>query len=117
PCARSPTCTATRPRSAWSRPLVARLLPDGDLEALARRAFAFPLLRGTYHGVDLATLDPALPVDRRSLLAADHEDQFGPPVSDQHLERHVALADRLWRDDPPELWDAAQRLLHPGGDR
>jgi hypothetical protein len=97
--------------------LVARLLPDGDLEALARRAFAFPLLRGTYHGVDLATLDPAQPADRRSLLAADHEDQFGPPVSDQHLERHVALADRLWRDDPPELWDAAQRLLDLGEDR
>ncbi len=97
--------------------LVARLLPDGDLEALARRAFAFPLLRGTYHGVDLATLDPAHPTDRRSLLAADHEDQFGPPVSEQHLERHVALADRLWRDDPPELWDAAQRLLDLGEDR
>ncbi|MGH3400236.1 MAG: hypothetical protein ACRDPO_36700, partial [Streptosporangiaceae bacterium] len=97
--------------------VVARLLPDGDLEALARRAFAFPLLRGTYHGVDLATLDPAQPHDRRSLLAADHEDQFGPPVSDQHLERHVALADRLWRDDPPELWDAAQRLLDLGEDR
>ncbi|HEX3490765.1 MAG TPA: hypothetical protein VHU92_15560 [Streptosporangiaceae bacterium] len=97
--------------------LVARLLPDGDLEALARRAFAFPLLRGTYHGVDLATLDPSRPDHRRSLLAADHEDQFGPPVSDQHLERHVALADRLWRDDPPELWDAAQRLLDLGEDR
>jgi hypothetical protein len=97
--------------------LVARLLPDGDLEALARRAFAFPLLRGTYHGIDLAELDPADPADRRSLLAADHEDQFGPPVSDQHLERHVALADRLWRDDPPELWDAAQRLLDLGEDR
>jgi hypothetical protein len=97
--------------------LVARLLPDGDLEALARRAFAFPLLRGTYHGIDLAELDPAKPADRVSLLAADHEDQFGPPVSDQHLERHVALADRLWRDDPPELWDAAQRLLDLGEDR
>ncbi len=48
--------------------LVARLLPDGDLEALARRAFAFPLLRGTYHGVDLATLDPAQP--GRPALAA-----------------------------------------------
>jgi hypothetical protein len=97
--------------------LVARLLPDGDLEALARRAFAFPLLRGTYHGIDLAGLDPAQPEDRRSLLAADHEDQFGPPVTDMHLDRHVALADRLWRDDPPELWDAAQRLLDLGEDR
>jgi hypothetical protein len=97
--------------------LVARLLPDGDLEALARRAFAFPLLRGTYHGIDLAGLDPSRDSDRRSLLAADHEDQFGPPVTDQHLDRHVALADRLWRDDPPELWDAAQRLLDLGEDR
>ncbi|HEY1641555.1 MAG TPA: hypothetical protein VGG35_12755 [Streptosporangiaceae bacterium] len=97
--------------------LVARLLPDGDLEALARRAFAFPLLRGTYHGIDLSGLDPARPEDRRSLLAADHEDQFGPPVTDTHLDRHVALADRLWRDDPPELWDAAQRLLDLGEDR
>jgi hypothetical protein len=97
--------------------LVARLLPDGDLEALARRAFAFPLLRGTYHGIDLGELDPAAAADRRSLLAADHEDQFGPPVTDQHLDRHVALADRLWRDDPPELWDAAQRLLDLGEDR
>jgi hypothetical protein len=97
--------------------LVARLLPDGDLEALARRAFAFPLLRGTYHGIDLGGLDPARAADRRSLLAADHEDQFGPPVTDQHLDRHIALADRLWRDDPPELWDAAQRLLDLGEDR
>jgi hypothetical protein len=97
--------------------LVARLLPDGDLEALARRAFAFPLLRGTYHGTDLSVLDPAREADRRSLLSADHEDQFGPPVTDQHLDRHIALADRLWRGDPPELWDAAQRLLDLGEDR
>ena len=38
--------------------MVDRLLPDGDLEALARRIFAFPLLRGSFRGVDLATLDP-----------------------------------------------------------
>jgi hypothetical protein len=97
--------------------LVARLLPDRDLEALPRRAFAFPLLRGTYHGTDLAGLDPASPADRPALLSADHEDQFGPPVTREHLDRHVALADRLWRGDPPELWDAAQRLLDLGEDR
>jgi hypothetical protein len=94
--------------------LVARLLPDRDLEALPRRAFAFPLLRGTYHGTDLARLDPASPADRRALLLADHEDQFGPPPTPEHIERHVALADRLWRNDPPELWEAAQRLLDLG---
>ena len=37
--------------------------------------------------------------------------------ADDHIDGHVALADRLWRDDPPELWDAAQRLLDLGEDR
>ena len=34
-----------------------------------------------------------------------------------HLDRHVALADRLWRGEPPELWEAAQRLLDLGTER
>jgi hypothetical protein len=96
--------------------MVDRLLPDGDLEALARRLFAVPLLRGSYRGTDLSTLRPGLPGDRRTLLAADHDDgqQQG---SAEHLDRHVALADRLWRGDPPELWEAAQRLLDRGKKR
>jgi hypothetical protein len=35
----------------------------------------------------------------------------------RHIERHLVLADRLWRDNPPELWEAAQRLLDAGQDR
>jgi hypothetical protein len=103
--------------------MVARLLPDGDLEALARRVFAFPLLRGTYRGTDLATLDPARHSDRRTLLAADHDDADARhgrgerDPSSEHMDRHIALADRLWRGDPAELWDAAQRLLDLGEDR
>ena len=95
--------------------LVARLLPDYDLEALPRRAFAFPLLQGSYEGWDLGILDPAKPADRRTLLAADHGGQRD--ASGEHLEDHLALADRLWRGDPPELWEAAQRLLDLGEDR
>jgi hypothetical protein len=96
--------------------LVRRLLPDGDLEALPRRAFAFPVLEGMYKGVDLSELDPADPADRRALLAADHTT---PKTGDdsRHIDRHLALADRLWRDDPPELWEAAQRLLDAGQER
>ena len=96
--------------------LVSRLLPDSDLEALPRRAFAFPLLSGWYGGVDLATLNPADPADRRILLAADHD---GPARHDgqPHIERHLELADRLWCGEPPELWEAAQRLLDLGEDR
>ena len=96
--------------------LVARLLPDNDLEALPRRAFAFPVLHGTYRGTDLGTLDPAKPEDRRTLLAADHGEPPGHASGD-HIDRHLALADRLWRGDPPELWEAAQRLLDLGEDR
>jgi hypothetical protein len=94
--------------------LVARLLPDSDLEALPRRAFAFPLLHGRVGDVDLATLDPADPDGRRALLAAAHEDSG---TEGRHLERHLDLADRLWRGEPPALWEAAQRLLDADQDR
>ncbi len=97
--------------------LVARLLPDDDLEALPRRAFAFPVLRGMFGGIDLTGLDPAAEADRRTLLAADHNDANGRPSGPLHIDRHLALADRLWRGDPPELWEAAQRLLDRGEDR
>jgi hypothetical protein len=97
--------------------LVSRLLPDNDLEALPRRAFAFPVLRGLFGGIDLAGLDPAVEADRRTLLAADHNDANGRPSGSLHIDRHLALADRLWRGDPPELWEAAQRLLDRGEDR
>jgi hypothetical protein len=100
--------------------LVARLLPDSDLEALPRRAFAFPVLEGKHGGVDLSKLDPANPADRRLLLAADHDTRTGSPSAagvGRHIDRHLAIADRLWRGTPAALWDAAQRLLDGGEDR
>ena len=74
--------------------LVRRLLPDGDLEALPRRAFAFPVLEGWHSGSDLSILDPADPNDRRALLAADHATP-APGGVGRHIERHMVLADRL----------------------
>jgi hypothetical protein len=93
--------------------LVSRLLPDRDLEALPRRAFAFGVLEGIFRGTDLSSLDPADADDRRILLEADH-DRPGGRVSGEHVDKHAALADRLWHGDPPELWEAAQRLLDLG---
>jgi hypothetical protein len=101
--------------------LVARLLPDGDLEALPRRAFAFPLLHGRVNGVDLSTLDPVDPDGRRGLLTAAHqaeaEETGTDPADERHLEQHLDLADRLWRGEPASLWEAAQRFLDADQDR
>nr|BFE81909.1 hypothetical protein GCM10020093_045100 [Planobispora longispora] len=40
------------------RRLVERLLPDGDLSALARRVFAFPFLQGMHGEIKLDLLNP-----------------------------------------------------------
>jgi hypothetical protein len=94
--------------------LVSRLLPDRDLEALPRRAFAFGVLDGNFRGTNLGLLDPADARDRRILLAADHDSGPAKAATAEHLDEHQALADRLWRGEPPELWEAAQRLLDLG---
>lgn len=92
-----------------------RLLPDRDLEALPRRAFAFPLLEDTHGGVDLSTLDPAVNAHRRRLLMVEHLDYDGDP--DEHLVLHEVVAARLWDGEPTELWESAQRLLDLGHER
>ncbi|MEU7746624.1 hypothetical protein [Nonomuraea sp. NPDC049158] len=95
------------------RPLLERLLPDGDLSALARRAFAFPFLQGVHGGIDLDALNPADEADRRTLLEIDHVGA----IDEEHLAWHEEIAARLWDGDPPQLWEAAQRLLDLGHDR
>nr|WP_018656977.1 hypothetical protein [Actinomadura flavalba] len=98
--------------------VLARLLPDRDLEALPRRAFALPFLVGKHRVtgrrgvIDLAALDPADPVDRRVMLEFEH-----PGADPAHLDAHERLAAALWDGEPPELWDAAQALLDAGVER
>ncbi|WP_246266957.1 hypothetical protein [Nonomuraea typhae] len=95
------------------RPLLERLLPDGDLSALARRVFAFPFLQGVHGDLDLEKLNPADQADRRTLLRFDHVGE----IDEEHLAWHEEIATRLWDGDPPQLWEAAQRLLDLGHDR
>lgn len=94
------------------RDIVERLLPDGDLEALARRAFAFPFLTAGNADIDLTRLNPADDHDRRLLLRFEH------PADDlEHIETHLRLATRLWNGDPPQLWKVAEYMLDRGHDR
>jgi hypothetical protein len=94
------------------RELVERLLPDGDLEALARRAFAFPFLTAGNADIDLTRLNPAVDHDRRLLLEFEHPDHDA-----EHIETHLRLAKRLWDGDPTQLWTIAEHLLDKGHDR
>ena len=109
---------------------VDRLVPDGDLEALPRRAFAVPLLTGEHQGVDLGALDPADADDRSVIVAAEHPEYaelvrdagMGTATGDGtdphlHLALHEVVATQLWDGDPAETWQAAQRLLDLGYER
>ncbi|MDA2808304.1 hypothetical protein [Nocardiopsis suaedae] len=58
---------------------VRRLLPDGDLEALPRRMFAFPLLAGDLLDDAEGAFDPSTPQGRRALLKLDHFGEIDDP--------------------------------------
>jgi hypothetical protein len=111
--------TAYRDPTAFGleRSLVTRLLPDGDLSALARRAFAFPLLEGVREDVILDSLNPADEGDRRILLEIDHGADRDRPDLQEHPAWPEEIAARLGDGAPPQLWEAAQRLLDLGHDR
>lgn len=99
--------------------------------AAERRRFACPPQTGRFRGLDLAYLDPADPDDRHFLILAEHPklaraiergqedvllngEQMNPRL---HITIHELIANQLWDDDPPELWQTARRLLAAGHDR
>jgi hypothetical protein len=93
-----------------------------------RRSFAAPPRTGESDGIDLALLDPADADDRHLLILAEHPELAtaiergeegivvgGQPMSPQlHVTTHEVVANQLWDDDPPEVWQTAQRLLAAG---
>ncbi|WP_283139795.1 DUF1841 family protein [Rhizohabitans arisaemae] len=98
----------------------------GDHETLARRRFAVPY---TLLGEDAyATLDLAEGRDRRLLIEMEHPLQrdvlHDPQVQEiggvnprLHIVAHATVADQLWNDDPPVVWQTAKRLMSQGYDR
>ncbi len=100
-------------------------------DSKARLEFACPRGQGFFGEFDLELLDPADPDDRRFLILAEHpelasaieddEDEVlvgGEPLNPRlHITIHEIVANQLWADDPPEVWQTARRLLDAGYDR
>ncbi len=96
-----------------------------------RRAWICPPVSGSFDGVELGLLDPADEDDRRVLIRAEHPDLAdavdadvdeiapdGAPMSPRlHLAMHELVASQLWRDDPPEVWLTAERIVAAGYER
>jgi hypothetical protein len=92
-------------------------------DLLERRQFAIPSVY-TEIADEEVELDPADPEQRRLLVIGEHSD-FQASLAEDDLDEesflqiaaHTTVVDQLWDDEPPELWQAAQRLLRRGLDR
>ena len=74
-----------------------------------------PVPPGHARRIELDLLNPADEADRRVLLEIDHGGDHAR--LEEHLAWHEEIAAALWEGDPPQLWEAAQRLLDLGHDR
>ena len=97
----------------------------------ARKAFACPPVSGVLDDIDLALVDRDDEEERRILIEAEHpelkkaldegrdEVHQGREVMSPalHIAMHEIVTNQLWADDPPEMWQAAQRLTSAGYDR
>jgi hypothetical protein len=94
-----------------------------------RRSWAMPAGHGTYRGLALELLDPADEDELTLLIEAQHtefegalrrDEQMavgGEPFSPRlHITMHQIAASQLLADDPPETWQAVQRLAALGYD-
>ena len=94
-----------------------------------RRSWAVPPAHGTYRGCDLELLDPGDEDDRELLIEARHPRFAGAFKSGQdvvidgravnprlHVAMHQVVANQLLAADPPETWQAVQRLAGLGYD-
>lgn len=98
-------------------------------EVLDRRLFAMPYVGTRIGEEDFPRLDPGDPDERRLLVIGEHP-EYHDALDDAgfhgvvdgidpnlHVALHEIVAAQLWDDDPPEAWQAAQRLLGAGMER
>lgn len=96
-----------------------------------RQAFAVPFAEGEYDEIELSLLDRDDEDDRRLLIQAEHPEFHQALASGQrevhvggvtvnpvlHIAMHEIVANQLWANDPPEMWETAVRLLAAGYER
>ncbi|WP_219413227.1 DUF1841 family protein [Pseudonocardia nigra] len=100
----------------------------GLRDLIERRFFAMPFGTAKIGDEYFAHLDPSDPDDRAVLIRGEHPEYHDAPADPDpdvvggvnprlHVAVHEIVANQLWDDDPPEAWQAAQRLLESGMDR
>ncbi|HJQ45131.1 MAG TPA: hypothetical protein VJ870_02250 [Amycolatopsis sp.] len=92
-------------------------------ELVRRRQFAIPSVYTEIAGEEVE-LDPADPEQRRLLVIGEHPD-FQDSLAEDDLDEetfllvasHTTIADQLWDNEPPQVWETAQRLVDGGLER
>jgi Domain of unknown function (DUF1841) len=104
------------------------LQPEDLPDVLERRMFAAPAIGTRIGDEEFPFLDPSDPDDRGMLIEGEHP-EYHDALADLdseavdgvnprlHITVHEIIANQLWDDDPPEVWQAARRLLATGMDR
>lgn len=99
--------------------------PEALPDLLERRMFAIPAVGTRIGDEEFPFLDPSDPDDRGMFIEGEHPEYhaaLADPDSDTvdgvnprlHITVHEIVANQLWDDDPPEVWQAARRLLDTG---
>lgn len=94
--------------------------PDELAETLDRRMFAVPSVYAEIGDEELE-LDPLDPEQRRLLVVGEHPEYHEALAADSvdaeprmRLAVKTTVVDQLWDNDPPQAWQAAQRLRSSG---
>jgi hypothetical protein len=104
------------------------LEPEDLVDVLERRMFAIPAVGARIGSEEFPFLDPSDPDDRGMFIEGEHP-EYHAALADSdsdtvdgvnprlHVTVHEIVANQLWDDEPPEVWQAARRLSATGMDR
>jgi uncharacterized protein DUF1841 len=99
--------------------------PQDLVDVLERRMFAIPAVGTRIGDEEFPFLDPSDPDDRGMFIEGEHPEYhaaLADPDSDTvdgvnprlHVTVHEIVANQLWDDEPPQVWQAARRLSATG---